>query len=152
MKKISKTLSVLVLSILVLTGCGKDKKEVMTCTRTLNQNNVEMGFTYKINYTGDYVNTIETTEEVKSENAEYLNTLKTAVENTYAPYKNVEHYNYNVKIDGNKLVSTTKIDYDKIDTKKLIELDSANGKLIKDGKVKMNDLKQVYESLGATCK
>ena len=124
----------------------------MTCTRTLNQNNVEMGFTYKINYTGDYVNTIETTEEVKSENAEYLNTLKTAVENTYAPYKNVEHYNYNVKIDGNKLVSTTKIDYDKIDTKKLIELDSANGKLIKDGKVKMNDLKQVYESLGATCK
>mgnify|MGYP002085116373 CR=1 FL=1 len=152
MKKFSKTLSVLVLSILVLTGCGKDKKEVMTCTRTLNQNNVEMGFTYKINYTGDYVNTIETTEEVKSENAEYLNTLKTAVENTYAPYKNVEHYNYNVKIDGNKLVSTTKIDYDKIDTKKLIELDSANGKLIKDGKVKMNDLKQVYESLGATCK
>ena len=69
----------------------------------------------------------------------------------YSPYKDVEHYEYNVDISGNTLTSTTKIDYSKIDTDQLIEIDSANGTLIKDGKINIEDIRSAYESVGATC-
>ena len=33
----------------------------------------------------------------------------------------------------------------------MLEIDSANGQLIKDGKIKIDDLKSAYESAGITC-
>jgi len=59
--------------------------------------------------------------------------------------------NYGISVDGNTLTSTVDIDYAKIDTKKMIEIDSANGQLIKDGKIKLEDLKSAYETIGASC-
>ena len=70
----------------------------------------------------------------------------------YSPYKNVEHYDYDVQISGDTLTSKTRIDYSQIDTNQMLEIDSANEALIHDGKVKINDIKLMYESLGATCK
>ena len=72
----------------------------------------------------------------------------------YLVYKNVEHYYYDVTISGNTLTSITKIDYSKIDTDKMIEIDSANASLIKNGKIRLTDLRETYESssVGATCK
>ena len=64
-------------------------------------------------------------------------------------HKDIKYYTYNVTIDGNKLVSTVHINYAKIDTKKLIEIDSANSQLINDGKVKLSSVKSLYEPLGA---
>lgn len=111
-----------------------------------------MDLTYKVTYKGDYVQLVETEEKVIAENKTYLDTYKTTVENLYAPYKDVEHYEYNVSVDGDTLTSKTKINYEKIDTKKLIDIDSANGSLIKDGKIKLTDIKSVYEGMGASCK
>ena len=74
------------------------------------------------------------------------------VEDLYSPYKDVEYYEYNVDVTDNKLTSTVDINYAKVDTDKLLEIDSANGQLIKDGKISVDDIKSVYESLGATCK
>ena len=62
------------------------------------------------------------------------------------------HYTYNDTGKVNKLVYTVDINYAKIDTKKLIEIDSANSQLINDGKVKLSSVKSLYEQLGATCK
>ena len=57
MKNCAKILSVAALSLILLTGCGKSaKQQIMTCTRTLNQNGVKMDFTYKAYYTKDYRN------------------------------------------------------------------------------------------------
>lgn len=151
MKKSVKILAVLILSLTVLTGCGKEKQVLTTCTRTANQNGMKMNLEYKIYSTGNYVDTIETTEIVETSNSEYLETMKTTVENMYASYKDIKYYNTDVKIEGNKLISNVKIEYDKIDTNKLIEIDSANAQLIKDGKVKKADMQALYESLGATC-
>ena len=64
------------------------------------------------------------------------------------------NYNkYNVtEINGNTFTSTVDIDYEKIDTEKLISIDSSNSQLIKNGKIDINDIKNIYESIGATCK
>lgn len=144
--------SVLLVAILLVTGCGSESSKTMTCTRTATvSSGVNMDLKYQVTYKGDFVQLVETEEKITSENQTHLETYKTTVENLYAPYKDIEHYNYDVKINGNTLTSTTKIDYEKIDTAKLIEIDSANETLIKDGKIKLADIKSVYEGIGATC-
>lgn len=138
------------LSLMLLTGCGETQK-TMKCSRTLNQSGISMDLQYEVLYTGDYVDVVKSTEKVTSDNKEVLETYRTTVEKQYEPYKDIEHYNYNVSIEGNVLTSTTNIDYTKIDTSKMIEVDSANGTLIKDGKVKLDTVKQLYSQMGITC-
>lgn len=147
-------LSLILVAVLFVTGCGgKEESKTLTCTRKATvTTGVDMDLTYKVTYKGDYVQLVETEEKVISTNKTYLDTYKTTVEDLYAPYKDVEHYEYNVSVSGDTLTSKTKIDYEKIDTKKLIDIDSANGTLIKDGKIKLTDIQSVYEGMGASCK
>lgn len=137
-------------SLLLLTGCSSEVKN-MTCTRTLNQDGMAVDLKYEVEYVNDVVKKVKSTEKITSETPELLKTYKTNIEATYSPYKDIEHYNYDVTIDGNVLTSSTEIDYEKIDTDKMIEIDSANGQLIKDGKIRIEDLTSAYEALGATC-
>lgn len=142
-----------VCSLLLITGCGKSSNfESMTCTRTMNQNGIKTSLKYNVEYEGDYVSRIKTVETVETDDTDILNTYKDQIESLYSPYKDVEYYEYNVDVTDNKLTSTVDINYAKVDTDKLLEIDSANGQLIKDGKISVDDIKSVYESLGATCK
>ena len=141
-----------VCSLLLVTGCGNNSTESMTCTRTMNQNEIKTSLKYNVEYEGDYVSRIKTVETVETDDTDILNTYKDQIESLYSPYKDVEYYEYNVDIADNKLTSTVDINYTKVDTDKLLEIDSANGQLIKDGKISVDDIKSVYESLGATCK
>lgn len=162
---------------LLLTGCGSDKEttetsnnkesnatndsikdatneesKILNCTRSVTvSEGVRMELSYKATYKGDYVELIETEEKIISDDTAVLEAYNSSVESIYSPYKNIEHYNYNVEISGNTLTSTTNIDYSKIDTDKLIEIDSTNATLIKDGKVKISDVKLMYQTVGATC-
>ena len=147
-------ISLLAILIVVVTGCGaKESSKTLTCTM---QGTVIEGTTinstYKVTYTGDYVDLVESTETVKSDNETVLNTYKSTVEAMYSPYKDVKYYDYNIEVKDNTLTSTTKINYAKIDTKKMIEINSANSTMIKDGKVAVDTIKAVYEQMGATCK
>ncbi len=144
-------LCALIGATLLASGCG-EKEETMTCTRSATiAEGIKMDLKYKVTYKGDYVTLVESEETVTSSNEDYLDEYKTKVESLYSPYKDVEFYNYDVKVDGDKLTSKTSINYEKIDTKKMIEIDSANSSLIKDGKVKVDDIKSVYAALGTTC-
>ena len=142
-----------VCSLLLVTGCGNSNNmESMTCTRTMNQNGIKTSLKYNVVYEGDYVSRIKTVETVETDVTDILNTYKDQIESLYSPYKDVKYYGYNVDVTDNKLTSTVDINYTKVDTDKLLEIDSANGQLIKDGKISVDDIKSVYESLGATCK
>ncbi len=142
-----------VCSLLLVTGCGNSNNmESMTCTRTMNQNEIKTSLKYNVEYEGDYVSRIKTVETVETDDTDILNTYKEQIESLYSPYKDVEYYEYNVDVTDNKLTSTVDINYAKVDTDKLLEIDSANGQLIKDGNISVDDIKSVYESLGATCK
>lgn len=149
MKKIGL---VLFMSLLLLTGCTKEENGVLTCTRTAKQGNIDLSLNYKITYTGEYVNTIETTEIVKSEDQNTLNLYKSQIENVYKPYKEIDYYENEITLEGNTLTSKTTIDYEHINTDKLIEIDSANEQILKDGKAKVSDFRTMYENIGASCK
>ena len=149
MKKIGL---VLFMSLLLLTGCTKEENGVLTCTRTAKQGNIDLSLNYKITYTGEYVNTIETTEIVKSEDQNTLNLYKSQIENVYKPYKEIDYYENEITLEGNTLTSKTTIDYDYINIDDLIEIDSANEQILKDGKAKVSDFRTMYENIGASCK
>lgn len=152
MKRKYLFLAVTMLVIFLVTGCSSSKEKTMTCTRTMSQSGMKTNLNYKVTYSGDYVNRVQSEESIETSDTTTLNTYKEQIEKIYTPYKDVKYYTYNVTIDGNKLVSTVDINYAKIDTKKLIEIDSANSQLINDGKVKLSSVKSLYEQLGATCK
>ncbi len=152
MKRKYLFLAVTMLVVFLVTGCSSSEEKTMTCTRTMNQSGMKTSLNYKVTYSGDYVNRVQSEESIETDDTTTLNTYKEQIENIYKPYKDIEYYTYNVTIDGNKLVSTVDINYAKIDTDKLLEIDSANSQLINNGKVKLSSVKSLYEQLGATCK
>lgn len=147
-----KSLLLLITGIFLLTGCGKKSDKVMTCTIKKNVGDIKIDSVYKATYNGEFVTHIKTKETLISDNANFITQYKKSIETKYSIYKSVKYYKYNVKVNGNTLVSTTDIDYSKIDTDKLIKIDSANKELIKDGKVLLSDVEHVYTQVGATCK
>ena len=151
MKKKIKYLAVFIVSVIFLTGCGNNGVQSMTCTRTMNQNGIKTGLKYTVIYQGDYVTRVKSVETIETDSSEVLDAYQEQIESIYSPYKGIDYYEYDVSIDGDKLTSTVDINYEKIDTDKLLEIDSANGQLIKDGKIKLSDIKSVYEAIGAVC-
>jgi len=123
----------------------------MVCTKTGKQNNLEIDLRYEVEYQSDVVEKVKSQEKIKSSTPSVLESYKDSVTSTYAPYKDIEYYNTDLVIDGDTLTSTVIIDYSKIDTKKLIEIDSSIGQILKDGKISISDMQSLYESIGATC-
>lgn len=180
MKNMKKWLIVFICILaLVITGCGKNddkddakkeddksnvadkdkneedisstKEEVMICTRTAKQSETNLDFKYQVTYSDGYVKRVLSTEKITSSDKNLLQTYKNSVEELYEPYNSLDYYDTKVTIDGNTLTSIAEIDYEKIDTDKLIEIDSANASFIKDGKIKLEDIKAVYTQYGAIC-
>lgn len=156
MKNFKKCLCLLLLVFVavIVTGCGNDDTEkTMTCTRNATiSDGIKAEFKYVVKSKGNYVTVIDSTEKVISDDESNLDAYKEQIESMYSPYKGIKYYNYDVSIDGNTLTSKVEIDYSKVDTAKLIEIDSANESLIKDGKILVDDIKTLYESIGTTCK
>ncbi len=149
MKKVFIVLGVL---LLLVTGCGKEAAGKMVCTRTTNMNNVEMDLRYEVYYEGNNVNKVQSTEKVISEDAETLQTYQEQVKKIYSSFDNVDHYNYDVSIEGDTLTSTTDFDYTKIDMDQLLKIDSSIEQFLNDnGKIDLDKITQVYEQTGATC-
>lgn len=158
MKKRYLFLAIVMMGVFLITGCSSKSKDivnngnVMTCTRSVNKNGMKTSLNYKVYYDGDDVTRIKSEESIQMENNQSLKGYKEQIEKVYEPYKNVKFYNYNIAIRGNKLISKVDINYSKIDTNKLIEIDKANSQIITDGKIKVSSVKNLYEKLGATCK
>lgn len=145
MKKTMFLLLVLFLS----TGCSKQK--LLTCTNDIiTENDVSMSAEYKIYYKGSYVTLVKSTEKIVTDDKTLLETYKKNLEESYSPYNKLNYYVNSISIEDNTLISSTTINYQKIDFAKLKKLDKDNS-LIKEGKVKLADLQTLYEDNGATC-
>ena len=118
MKRKYLFLAVTMLVVFLVTGCSSSEEKTMTCTRTMNQSGMKTNLNYKVTYSGDYVNRVQSEESIETSDTTTLNTYKEQIENVDTPYKDIEYYTYNVTIDGNKLISTVDINYAKIDTSK----------------------------------
>ncbi len=151
MKKFLAIITLLIVTI--VTSACQSKSGQLTCSITTTPNeNTTLSSEYIINYKNNYVTKLKTKEIITSETKEDLETYKEALNAAYSSYNDIEYYSNTVSIEDNNLISSTIINYEKIDTNKLIEIDSNNHSLIKNGKVSIKDLKDMYIKNGCTCK
>lgn len=123
----------------------------MNCTKTLNKEEAFLNLQYEVIYTGNYVDNFKSMEKIVSDNEDLLETYQEQVEEQNELYREIEYYNYNVSIEGNTLINAIMIDYSKIDTAKMIEVDKESAQIIQEDKVKIDTMKNLYEQMEFTC-
>ncbi|MBQ9072348.1 MAG: hypothetical protein IJY25_04255 [Bacilli bacterium] len=149
----NKTFKVFILLfVLFITGCGKDKYITCKSEITNKENNYTLTATYKIYYKDAYVTKIEKEEIYKSSSEDIIE--------YFDEYKNLEYDNlndlyggYSYTIDSNKdfIKLNAVIDINNVDVKQMIK----NGYLDKDytisNKLTTSGAKYFYKEKGATC-
>lgn len=150
-KKIAISI-VMIIMIFCCTACNPETG-TMTCTMSsYPTDGITLRSTYTAEYENNIVRTLETTEQVTAEDKDNLEVYEERIQELYQGYQGIDYYENKTEIKGNTLTSTTNINYEKVDTDKLIEVDSDNGGIIKNGKVNIDDLREMYEQNGCNCK
>lgn len=90
-------------------------------------------------------------EEVVSDDADTLDEYETAYINIYKNYEDLEYYDTSVVRTSNSVTNDTIINYKKIDTNKLLEIEGEEDNIIKDGKVKLDDWLDFTSQFGMEC-
>ncbi len=151
MKKYFVVLTLVML--LCLTGCGS-KEGKIKCTLSSKDavNDYSLKSTYTINYKGDLVETVDTVEEVTSDKSEVLEVFETQLKETYDKMnKTYGGYKFDVVKKDNKVTSTVNINYGKMKMDQLVKDQPSLKNYVKDNKLKVEGLKAMYKSMGATC-
>lgn len=155
MKKIVCGLIVLGGMTLLLSGCGKETAQTMTCTLTQKDvvNQYELDATYVVNYKNDLVTDVETTEIVTSDDTTVLDSFEQQLKQIYqAMQDNYGGYDINIQNDGQKVTSIVKIDYQKLNFDQLIEDNSAMKNYVNDNnQLTLEGIKTMYQSQGISC-
>lgn len=153
MKKLAILVPVLALS---LTGCGTETAKTGTINCALSKNDVVSEYSlessYVINYTGDYVDNVETKETVSSDSEYVLEYFEQTFNDTYsATSKAYGGYTYTVTKEDKKVISDVKIDYNEMDIDQFVKDQPTLKDFVENGKMLVDGVKSVYEAMGATC-
>ena len=162
MKKMIKYFTLLIVILIMCSGCEEEKNSELTkkknenalyCTKeTSAKDNMSTSLKYTIYYKGEYVTRTVSIEKVISDDNNILEKYKTAYENVFKAYQNIDYYDNKVEKLGNSVTSTTVINYEKVDTKRLLEIEGEEGNVFdSNGKVKKDTLVNLYKKYGAKC-
>lgn len=150
-----KSLIVLSAVLFLMAGCDSKKESLKTCklTSTDTTSGYKMDSEYKIYSNGDVVSKVVTIETVETDNEKTLNYFKDYLEKAYSSMDEKYHgYSNNVEIDDNKLISTTTIDYSKMDLDAYVKDNSAMKNYVNNkNQLTTSGIIKVYEALGAIC-
>ncbi len=152
--------------LLLFSGCGKKEEKtenevttgqietesVITCSLSKSGAQFDLSTTYTIYHDGRYVNYSHVVTHLFSSNSSLLNqTYKSENDNYKRMNDKYGGYDYDVSILNNKVVSDVKIYYSKMDLQKLVGDDPSLSKYIRNSKMLVEGLKELYISNGAVC-
>lgn len=176
MKKLKRILiSFLLIFCLLLTGCGEeevvDEKEPVVnresvldvidssgngklfCTReAFASEGIDVELTYELTYKNGYVMLLHANEKVMSDDKDSLDEYEKAYRNIAKNYEGLKYYDITITRSDNTVVNDTVINYEKIDTDKLLDIEGEEDNVIVDGKVKLTTWVSFAEKFGASCK
>ncbi len=127
-------------------------KGKVVCTNYIIDSDIFINTKYEISYKENNVQNIKTIEKAKFSDSKLLKEYKEVLETTYSLYQNLKYYSNNIIIKNNTIISTTNINYEKIDLEKFFRIDHKNKYLFKNGKIPLNKIKTIYQESGAVCK
>lgn len=164
-----KKLSIIVLLVLVsiiLCGCESNKKEKVIinnesvntasmvhkhCTREGALTGAEVKLEYDVYYTGDVLNLLISTEGIVTADEELLNTYEDAYKKIHEHYKELEYYDTEVVRGDTTVTSIMRINYDKIDIPKLIEIEGTSDNIFENNVAKLSKWMELAEKVGMQC-
>lgn len=126
--------------------------EKKVCTRQgSGEDSSEVKLNYTLYYQGEYLQILHSIEQVITEDQEILDQYQNAYINIYKNYETLEYYETSVIREKDSVTNDTVINYAKLDTDKLLEIEGEEDNIIKDGKVKLDDWLEFAEQFGTTC-
>lgn len=172
MKKLSRIFLLIVIALFITTGCEEktstpqknnelitngEKIDVSTmkhkhCTRAADAGaNTEMVLEYDLYYTGEILNLLISHEELITNDQEMLQKFETAYKNIAVHYEGLDHYEQTVTKTNTSVTNEIKINYDKIDIQKLLDIEGEEDNIIEDGKAKVDLYLALLKRFGGTC-
>ena len=148
-----KFIFILPVFLICLTGCGAETGSI-ECTLSTNDviNGYQLNSTYKINYKGDFAESVETTEIVTSDSTDTLNYFENYLNTTYQTFDDTYGgYNYKVTKEDGKVTSDVTIDYNEMYIEQYVEDQPSLKIYVEDNKILKDGLISIYEDMGATC-
>ena len=147
MKKI-----VLLLIVVLLTGCSKDK--YFTCKIDLNNEQMEyhLNATYKVYYKNSYVTKIEKNEIYQTENEDTYNYFNEAKDLEYMNLNNL--YGgviHTISLEENKVILDATFDMSIVDIKKMIKNKYIDRDYVIGNNLTVGGIKNIYKEKGAIC-
>ncbi len=124
----------------------------IVCTYTTTKGDITLKTEHSLKLNDKYVSILISKETIISNDKDFLYTYRDTLEEKYKSYKKLKYYDNDIEVFKNKLVVTTKIDYQKINIEELVNINKDNEKIFTNGKVYYKTLKKEYEDLGAVCK
>lgn len=138
--------SVIVITIGFLTGCGNSSK-TLKCTKDDSATGMKMNQKVNVDFKGKDVTKMEILETVTVEDSytSYINELKSAFESQFANYNNKKGISMDTKTDGNQIKISISADFATMDEDAKETLDIVNTK------AEYDDMKKAFEAQGYTC-
>lgn len=174
MKKFIKYLGI-ILCVTLVVGCGAKEKEdeklptnlvesiqidttgaAAVCTAEYDYSDTQ-GYATGSKFAvftddNDIVIKVVTQEVVVSNDKDLLAIFQDSLERNYSTFSQYGGYDYNIKIEGNKLTSSVTIDYTETDLKTMADDNEAlKVYLNEDNKFTLSSVKAMYISSGAEC-
>ena len=170
--KASKTIGFFLLIVVCtffVSGCNSEQKvqtngsnttkldvdtsdmEVLQCSRDGEVDNATTDLQYEVFYQGDYIQILHSTEKIISGDQDILDQYEAAYQGIFVNYEGLEYYDNVVTREEDSVTSDTVINYAKIDTDRLLEIEGEEDNVIEDGKVKLDTWLEFAEQFGVTC-
>ena len=154
--KNSRLIVIIVVLIAMTIGfiVGNNKGPIngkLVCKYSSDSNTMNNSFEYNMKFKMRNVTRLETIENISSDDVELLKTYMESLEELTKKYQDLKYYNVDMSLKNNNLIVKTTIDYDKLDMNKYLKIEGEKV-YIKNKKVKVIKLKEIYEKNGASCK
>lgn len=141
----------IVLGLLLFTGCSSANHNMVVCNRTTNKMGVAMDLSYYVKYEDDNVTEIQSVEKIRSGDQSKLNYFKNSFEDLFKNYEGLDYYTYDLTLENNTLTSTVSIVYNIDNTDTLLRVAQSSKSFSKIGKVNVDSLLSYYKSVGISC-
>lgn len=150
MKKTFTILLIIGLGLTIYFIFNKENKIICT-SKSLNEDYTLVS-KYKVYYKNEEVYKIIIEEEIEAVTSTKLNEIVENINQTYQKYKEeIGSYDYIVKSKKNKAKSKITMIYEQMDMEAYKKY-NPNAKLNDNNKYNLEDLKELYEERGITCK
>ncbi len=172
MKKIV-SIFIILLGCLFITGCGEEdvteqepvvnKSSILdsidskgsgrlVCTReAYASEGIDVELSYEIDYEKGNIMILHAIDKVISEDSSDLDEYEDAYKKIAKNYEGLKYYDITITRDSNSVTNDVVINYGKIDTDKLLDIEGEEDNVVVDGKVALETWVEFAEQFGTKC-